>query len=226
MDSFGQRRSGGARSAVAGAMASSLSARGSTAKAPASEPAQVSAGAPAGLGAGNALMAELHAERIARCGTPPAAAASVSAAAAPLTEFSLLTYNLWFQVEFLKCKPPFRSKPRPHKLHCCPATPLFPLHAVPGAFQRPNSRQASRCLWPFAHLVASLQENVMLVERMQGVSDIVAERMPHFLCFQVGWAPRFQSASSLARDYGRKLLSCLLLLLLPCNAASSPLKAM
>ena len=30
------------------------------------------------------------------------------------------------------------------------------------------------------------QEDVMLRERMQGVSDIVHERMPHFLCFQVG----------------------------------------
>ena len=94
MAAFG-RHELGARSAYSEALAAASSVVTGTAFSSA-EPAQPSAAVPAG----NVLVAQLHAERLARNqsrGASTAACSAPSNAAAPAQQLTLLTYNLWFQ---------------------------------------------------------------------------------------------------------------------------------
>mmetsp|Transcript_1158 Transcript_1158/g.4317 ORF Transcript_1158/g.4317 Transcript_1158/m.4317 type:complete len:410 (+) Transcript_1158:3-1232(+) len=50
----------------------------------------------ASMRAQNSLLAQLHAERVARRGPPPSSSMASSGAAAMTTAFKLLTYNVWF----------------------------------------------------------------------------------------------------------------------------------
>ena len=107
MQAFGQGKAGNGLSVFSGAMASLGHASGARAltverrnlcAAPASVSAPPCTELLAKNSSGNSLMADLHAARVARQGPPQAEDASDSTAAVEPAGFSLLTYNLWFQV--------------------------------------------------------------------------------------------------------------------------------